>query len=326
MKLNDVDVKINEDLGDWVKRKVFKTGIAGQSRKLGAKQQEIQNKIYKTGLQYFKNQLSQSLDRAVKSGFVTTQTPTTRPQSISQATSTQQADQDTGVKVQSGNRIVIPRTGMPQYYKIGNKWFNNQNQTITKAQSIETLEKMADGGNAREEKIPENPSQPDKPTKTKQRESVQFEFLNMITESKILNEQESVGEFIRDFVGSQTDEFTPNQKYQNFINDSVKTAEQEYIKTGKISDKTYEQLWATIFNWSKLQRGSGRSGRVSYRANTDLNNNNIDDGVERERWKRKLSSELENLDLNDENSLNRAAEIARELATFVNQSRQNKSR
>jgi hypothetical protein len=321
MKLTDVDKKINEDLGDWVKNAVAKTGLLGRTEKLSAQQLETQERIYKTGLRYFKNQLQQSLDNAVKTGFVKTE-PIQSPQSSSQ---TKQTD-DINVSVTPGSRIIVPKIGALQYYKVDNRWFNAQNQPITNPDSIKSLETKADGGDAREERIPQSTAQqnvrPNKrSTRSKQRESTRFSLLSQLVEHRVLNEQQSVSGFIQDFVDGQTNEFGPNSEYENFINRVAKKAEQDYITTGKIEDKTYEQLWSAIFNWSKLGK-KDRSRTTSYNSTdyVDSNNNRVDDRVEREQWKKQLVSNLDQLDVNQPESLEKLKSITRELLKFIQSS------
>lgn len=312
MKLTDIDKTVNEGLGDWVKNAAAKSGLLGSDEKLSAQQREFQERIYSIGLRYFKNQLQQNLDRAVKSGFVNIE-----PSQTQQTQQTQQPVADQGVQVQSGHRLVIPKSGIPQYYKIGTKWYNANNQVITNQSSIDQLEQRADGGGAREERIPSTNNQ-----RTTQRESAQFDFLTMLVENKILNEQESVGEFILDYVNGQTDGVATKSKYQRFITDAARRAEQEYIDTGKISDKTYEQLWSAIYQISQTGGGKSRgSVSSSYSGYVDTNRNRMDDREERNRWKKELAVKLNDLDLNDPKSLSDLTKITRELAQFINTSK-----
>lgn len=322
MKLTDVDKNINEDLGDWVRNAVAKTGILGSTEKLSAQQRETQERIYKTGLKFFKNQLQQSLDNAVRTGFVQTE-----PVQTAQSSSQTQSTDDINVQVTPGSRLIVPKIGAPQYYKVGNRWFNAQNQPVTKPESIRSLETRADGGDAREERIPQSTAQQNvrpnrKSRRSNQRESTQFSLLSQLVEHRILKEQQSVSGFIQDFVQGQTDEFRPNQEYENFINRVAKKAEQEYITTGKIDDQTYEQLWSTIFNWSKL----GRSGRSSSRSSNinvssvDVDRDGIPDSQERLRWHEEMTRELNNLDPNNPEDVKKMGEIGAKLFDFFKKS------
>jgi hypothetical protein len=273
MKLIDVDKNINEDLGDWLKNAVAKTGIMGSTAQLSARQREVQERIYNTGLKFFKNQLDQSLNQAVKTGFVTTKTQAVKPNTIAQATSQSGKSQtDTGSQVTPGSKIVIPKTGY--------------------SQNIKT------------------------------QESRQFSLLSELMESKILNEQQTVGGFIRDFVSGQTDEFAPNPEFQQFLDTSIKKAEQEFTSTGKISDRTYEQLWSTIFNWSRMGGQKSRSGYSSRRnAPRDANNNGIPDDKDRDTWHTKLTGELNKLNPNEPQDIVKMGEIGQKLVDFFEKNR-----
>jgi hypothetical protein len=319
MKLTDVDTKVTEDIGDWVRGAVAKTGILGSDEKLSAQQQETQKRIYDTGLKFFKNELSKSIERAVDSGFIKTE-----PE-VAQQTTQQTDNTDLTVQVQPGYRIVIPKSGAVQYYKTGTKWYSAQNQPVINPESIQSLENKADGGDAREERIPQN----NQPKKTTQRESVggKFELLSVLLEERILNEQSTIGGFVKNFVDSQTSDFVENSEYENFISQLAKRAEQEYVTTGKIGDKTYKDMWTTIFNWSKLgnkSRTRSTSTSFSDTGGGDVNQNGIEDKDERIRWHDKITRDLMNIDPNDPRDLKKMTELTRSLAQFVKNSSKNK--
>jgi hypothetical protein len=331
MKLSDVDKKINEGLGDWL--------VQRQATKLGAQKKAADDRVFKVGLQYFKNQLNQSLQSGIKSGFIeppkklsanAANAASSTVKSVSDVSDTssatkQQRSADTNanasVQVQPGQRIVIPKVGALQYYKLSNgKWYNANNQEITRKTAIQNLEQQAETtGRAREENIP--PA-----NKQKTSESRKFTLLSQLIENKILNEQETVSGFIQDYVASQTDEFGPNPKYTDFINRLSNTAQNEYAETGEISDKTYEQLWSTIFNWSKLsRRGSGRGSVKSSRndsIDTDTDKDGVPDKAQRREWLNKTVDTLDKIDPSDSTGVKEIGKIGKQLYNFAKQSGQ----
>lgn len=325
MKLTEVDNRIQEDIGKWVGDAVAKTGLLGSTRKLDAEQRETQDRIYKTGFKYFKNELNQIIQRGVKSGFIVTEPPTQSSGAASgtSATSTSQTqadDTDLTVRVQPGYRLIIPKSGSPTHYKVGNKWYNAQNQQVTNAQSIQSLERMADGGNAREERLPQTPTTPTK--KKTQRES-KFQLVNVILEERELMEQSTVSGVIKNFIDSQTSAFADIPEYEQYISKLSKQAEQEYLKNGSISDKTYQDMWTTIFNWSKMGRSSrsGSSTRddaaISNTDTTDVNKNGVPDTEERIKWHDQLVQDLNNIDPNNKADMKKLADIAIKIKNFI---------
>lgn len=368
MKLTDVDNKLSEDIGSWLGNTIAKTGIRGRTEKLSAQQQDAQRRIYDTGLKYFKNELGRAIQSGVKSGFIQVPTATSQqaaaqtaqpsqPSQTSQSEQPPQSDTSTGatpststpstapsddgqsaissgieLKVPPGERLVIPKRGVPDYYKLSNgKWYNFNGQVITKSTSIQELENRADAGGARMEKLPGEPPtlaqqrRDVNKSKTKTKESSgKFELLTSLLENRILNEQDSVSGFIQDFVNGQTNTFVDNPKYEDFIKRVANSAQKEYSETGKISDKTYEQLWSTIFNWSKMGRGTGKSSGSPRPAeidtDSDKNDNGIKDTDERIQWHDKVSNELNSIDPNDPRDLEKMKKIAVDLYKFVQSS------
>jgi hypothetical protein len=325
VKLTEVDARIQEDIGKWLGNTVAKTGLLGSTRKLDAEQQATQKRVYDIGFKYFKNELDQIIQRGVKSGFIVTEPPTQSSTTSTSTTATSsgqtQADNtDLTVKVEPGYRLVIPKSGSPNYYKIGNKWYNAQNQPVTNAQSIQSLESMADGGNAREERLQQN-STPTNKKKT-QKES-KFQLVNVILEERELMEQSSVGGVIQNFIDTQTSNFADIQEYDQYLSKLSKQAEQEYLKNGKISDKTYQDMWSTIFNWSKMgsSQKSGQQSRTSSVARdteiTDLNKNGIADTEERIKWHDQLVQDLNSIDPNNKADMKKLADIAIKIKNFV---------
>lgn len=345
MKLVDVDHKLDEDLGDWLGNKIAKTGILGSTAKLSAEQQESQKRIYDTGLKYFKNQLNQSLQSGIKSGFVEIPTEKSTPTAqapqqagaTAAATSTQSAAQSTKnisdrIRVAPGKRIVIPKVGSTEYYKTSDgKWYNANRQEITNPSSIEYLDNRVNSGQAREEVLPQSSQQ--KKTSTKE-SSGKYELLTQLIENRILKEQETVSGFIQDFVAGQTNGFAQNQKYQDFINRVSDNAQIEYQKQGKISDETYEKLWSTIFNWAKIGGGGDSGGGRSRKSSrdfeqdddlsTDSNNNGVPDTQDRQQWVDSMIDDLSRLDLNNPSQkttdIKKMKEITRKLIDFIKSS------
>ena len=342
MKLTDVDNKLSEGLGDWLDNTIAKTGIRGQAEKLSAQQQDSQRRIYDTGFKYFKNELSRALKSGVESGFIdTTKQQSAQPNQSQQSTQSTQTDSDTDgtvppIQVARGRRIVIPKSGIPQYYKSDKgKWFNANGSPITGQPQIQSLENMADGGNAREENVPQTaPSAPTRGKKNQTRESNgRFELLGQLLEHRILNEQDTVSGFIQDFVANQTDGFANNPKYQDFIKRVADNAEAEWSKNGSLDDKTYEKLWSTIFNWAKISKSSGgtssRSSGGSSRSSGvgevelggDSDNNGVDDKIDRQQWMDTIVTDLGNMSLNEPSqkvrNLKKMKEVAKQLNDFV---------
>ena len=335
MKLTDVDNKLSEGLGDWLDNTIAKTGIRGQAEKLSAQQQDSQRRIYDTGFKYFKNELSRALKSGVESGFIdTSKQQSTQPQQSTQT------DSDTDgtvppIQVGRGRRIVIPKSGMPQYYKSDKgKWFNANGSPITGQPQIQSLENMADGGNAREENVPQQSPVQTRGKKKPARESNgRFELLGQLLEHRILNEQDTVSGFIQDFVANQTDGFANNPKYQDFIKRVADNAEAEWSKNGSLDDKTYEKLWSTIFNWAKISKSSGggssRSSGGSARSSGggdaelggDSDNNGVDDTIDRQQWMDTIVTDLGNMSLNEPSqktrNLKKMKEVAKQLNDFV---------
>lgn len=324
MKLTEVDKRIEEDIGKWIGNAVAKTGLLGSTRKLDAEQQATQKRIYDIGFKYFKNELNQIIQRGVKSGFIVTEPPaqaSTTPSATSSmpASQTQADDTDLTVKVQPGYRLIIPKSGSPTHYKVGNKWYNAQNQQVTNAQSIQSLERMADGGNAREERLPQTPTTTKKKT---QRES-KFQIVNVILEERELMEQSTIGGVIKNFIDTQTSKFADIPEYEQYVSKLSKQAEQEYLKDGKISDKTYQDMWSTIFNWSKMgsSKIDGQQSKTSSVARdtetTDLNKNGIADTEERIKWHDQLVQDLNNIDPNNKADMKKLADIAIKIKNFI---------
>lgn len=323
--------RVNEGLKDVI----AKTGIMGQTAKLSAEQQAKQEKIYKIAGKNFQNQLFKSIDSAVKSGLVappgkSTDTATTAssvpttPKAATTSSSAQPAPppgQETVTRVPKGKMLVIPRTGIAEYYKIDAQWFNALGQKISDPKQTEVLDNKADAGGAREQNVP-----PQGVKKGAVKEG--YEGFNTILERQILKEQENLSDFVFDFVMSQASNLEQKPAYIKRAKDLSSELQTQYDKSGKIpTADSFSKLWDLLWSWNQTSSNTrkSQSSRSTTGSATDAATSanepeqQTDVETQRTQFQKKLIDGLKSIDFNDGStqSIDTLEKISKMLSDYV---------
>jgi hypothetical protein len=129
----------------------------------------------------------------------------------------------------------------------------------------------------------------------------------------MLTESESVSKFVQDFVKGQTRGFVNNPAYSNNIKMIADKIDAEYAKAVQKApwsadasasaifrnSKLVDQLWETIWAWSKL----GKKQSSGYGSFTDMDHDGTDDSIERTTDRKRLLQKIIRTDFNDPDQL-----------------------
>ena len=127
----------------------------------------------------------------------------------------------------------------------------------------------------------------------------QYKLFNKLVESSMLTESESVSKFVQDFVKGQTRGFVNNPAYSNNIKMIADKLDDHYAKKGTFYSKLVDQLWETIWAWSKL----GKKQSSGYGSFTDMDHDGTDDSIERTTDRKRLLQKIIKTDFNDPDQL-----------------------
>ena len=181
------------------------------------------------------------------------------------------------VQVSPGHRIELHDKSDNQlaYYKTDRGWFNAVNEPVP-TKNTSSLEQAADAGGgakyrAKEVPIPAAPPpmtkggrqanqqarQNKKQPRARTNEGAEFDYLNYLVESRILNEA-TVSQYINKFIMNQVKNYDQDPDYKQAAANLAQQLEKSYVKDGTLDQALLKQTWDLLWNWSHLGKGGSR--------------------------------------------------------------------
>lgn len=265
MKISDLSnsKNVTEGLG---------SAIASEFRSKDSNNKVRDEKIKEYGRKDFFNQLSSSLQAAIKSGVVVLTNPSTSTSATTQLG-------------QSGKDVM----NSPYAQQLA------QQRKAKQAAAIGATGPGPDPGSTGATGFRPNFELRESRTLHES----QYKLFNKLVESRMLTESESVSKFVQDFVKGQTRGFVNNPSYSNNVKMIADKIDAEYAKNKTISGQLVDQIWETIWAWSKL----GKKQSSGYGSFADIDHDGTDDAIERDTDRKKLLQKINRTDFNDPDQL-----------------------